>query len=213
MTSAPSPRSRARRLHEKASYDAVAVKAVLDAMPLAHIGHLVDGSPVVTPTLHWREGERLYWHGSSASRMIRACAGAQVCLTVTLLDGLVLARSGLEHSVNYRCVMVFGVAEPVAEAAKARHLEVMMEALVPGRWPVLRPMTAQEIKATAVLSLPIHEASVKIGAGFATDPDADRGWPVWAGVVPLRLAMGEAIADAGCLPGLPAPRARFGETG
>lgn len=213
MTQAPTPRTRAKRLHEKAAYDAASVEAVLDAMPLAHIGHLVDGFPVVTPTLQWREGDRVYWHGSSASRMIRACVRAQVCLTVTLVDGLVLARSGLEHSVNYRCVMVFGVAEAVADAAKPAHLEAMMEGLVPGRWPLLRPMTAQEMRATAVLSLPITEASVKIGAGFPTDPEADMDWPVWAGVVPMRLQMGVAEADPGCLPGLRVPQARFGEVG
>ncbi len=186
----PSPRTRVRRLHEKAAYDPAVIHAILDAQPLAHIGHLIDGAPAVTPTLHWREGDRVYWHGSTASRMIRAAQGAPVCLTVTLLDGLVMARSGLEHSVNFRSVMVFGQAEAVTDAkAKARHLEAMMEQMFPGRWPQLRPMTAQELKATAVLSLPISEASAKIGTGMPTDPPEDRAWPVWAGLVPLRQVL------------------------
>ena len=181
------PGTRLKRLHEKAEYGLDVIHAILDAQPLAHVGHLVDGFPVVTPTLQWREGDRVYWHGSSASRMIRASAGQPVSLTVTLLDGLVMARSGLEHSVNFRSVMVFGVAEQVVDPAlKAAHLEVMIEQMFPGRWAQLRPMTAQEVKATAVLSLPITEVSAKIGAGMPTDPPEDRDWPVWAGVIPLR---------------------------
>ncbi len=193
---APSPRTRLRRLHDKAAYDADTVKAILDAQPLAHIGHLIDGAPAVTPTLQWREGDRVYWHGSSASRMIRASAGQAVCLTVTLLDGLVLARSGLEHSVNFRSVMVFGQAEQVTDPkAKAHHLEVMIEQMFPTRWAQLRPMTAQELKATAVLSLPISEASAKIGAGMPTDPPEDMNWPVWAGIVPLQQVLGAPEPD------------------
>jgi nitroimidazol reductase NimA-like FMN-containing flavoprotein (pyridoxamine 5'-phosphate oxidase superfamily) len=196
VTQAPTPRTRVKRLHEKAAYDADTIKAILDAQPLAHIGHLIDGSPVVTPTLQWREGERVYWHGSAASRMIKASAGQVVCLTVTLLDGLVLARSGLEHSVNFRSVMVFGVAEIVRDAvAKARHLEVMMEQMYPGRWAQLRPMTAQELKESAVLSLPLSEASAKIGAGMPTDPTEDMDWPVWAGQVGIRQVLDLPEAD------------------
>ena len=201
---APSPRTRLRRLHDKAAYDADTVKAILDAQPLAHIGHLIDSAPTVSPTLQWREGDRVYWHGSSASRMIRAAAGQAVCLTVTLLDGLVLARSGLEHSVNFRSVMVFGQAEQVTDPkAKAHHLEVMIEQMFPTRWAQLRPMTAQELKATAVLSLPISEASAKIGAGMPTDPPEDMTWPVWAGVVPLHQVLGAPEADGQPLGPLP----------
>ena len=196
MTKAPSPRTRLRRLHDKAAYDPATIRAILDAQPLAHVGHMIDGAPVVTPTLQWRIGDRVYWHGSSASRMIRAASGAPVCLTVTLLNGLVLARSGLEHSVNFRSVMVFGTAERVTDpAAKARHLEVMMDQMLPGRWPQLRPMTAQELKATAVLSLPISEASAKIGAGMPTDPPEDMEWPVWAGVVGIRQVLDDPLPD------------------
>lgn len=207
MTKAPTPRTRVKRLHEKAAYDADTIKAVLDAQPLAQIGHLIGGAPAVTPTLQWREGDRVYWHGSSASRMIKAATGQPVCLTVTLLDGLVLARSGLEHSVNFRSVMVFGVAEAVTDqAAKARHLEVMMEQMYPGRWAQLRPMTAQELKATAVLSLPISEASAKIGAGMPTDPPEDMDWPVWAGLVGIRQVLDDAQPDG--TPKGPAPQIR-----
>lgn len=189
---APSPRTRARRLHEKAAYDRPVIDAILDAMPVAHIGHVVDGFPVVTPTLQWREGDRVYWHGSSASRMQKRATGEQVCLTVTLLDGMVLARSGFEHSVNYRAVMVFGQAELVeGDAAKTAHLRAMMDQLFPGRWDQLRPITAQELKATRILSLPLTEASAKISAGHATEAPGDGTWPVWAGVIPIRLAVGQ----------------------
>ena len=204
---APTERTRLRRLRAKAAYDAATIHAILDAQPLAHIGHLIDGAPAVTPTLQWREGERVYWHGSSASRMIRAAAGQPVCLTVTRLDGLVLARSGLEHSVNFRSVMVFGIAEAVTDpAAKARHLEVMVDQMFPDRWRQLRPMTRQELKATAVLSLPISEASAKVGAGMPTDLPEDSDWPVWAGIVPLSQTLGKAVPDG--VPQGPAPVVR-----
>jgi nitroimidazol reductase NimA-like FMN-containing flavoprotein (pyridoxamine 5'-phosphate oxidase superfamily) len=181
---------------EKADYDAATIHAILDAQPLAHIAHLVDGMPLATPTLQWREGDRVYWHGSSASRMIRAATGQSVSLTVTLLDGVVLARSGLEHSVNFRSVMVFGTAEAITDAAaKTRHLQQMFDQMLPDRWPQLRPMTAQELKATAILSLPLTEASAKIGAGPPIDPPEDMSWPIWAGVIPLRQVAGAAEPD------------------
>jgi nitroimidazol reductase NimA-like FMN-containing flavoprotein (pyridoxamine 5'-phosphate oxidase superfamily) len=193
MTDAPppSPRARLRRMNEKAAYDRATIHAVLDAMPLAHIGHLVEGAPVVTATLQWRMGERVYWHGSSASRMIRAARSGPVCLTVSIVDGMVLARSGLEHSVNYRAVMAFGQAEALTGAAeKEAALRAMMERLFPGRWAALRPITAQELKATAILSLPLDEASAKIDAGPPADLPGDIAHPVWAGTLPLSTATG-----------------------
>ncbi len=203
---APSPRTRARRLSEKAAYDRATVEAILDAMPVAHVGYVLDGAPVVTPTLQWRIGDRIYWHGSSASRMQRKSASAQVCVTVTLTDGMLLARSGLEHSVNYRCVMVFGEAVEVTDPAeKAEHLRVMMEQMFPGRWATLRPMTAQELKATAILSLPVSEASAKISAGMPLDPPEDQSWPVWAGVLPIELTMGAPIPAPDMPTGIAAP--------
>jgi len=203
---APSPRTRVRRLHEKAAYDRAVIDAILDAMPVAHVGHIVDGFPVVTPTLQWREGDRIYWHGSSASRMQKRAADAQVCVTVTLTDGMLLARSGLEHSVNYRCVMVFGRAEVVeGPAAKEAHLKEMMDQLFPGRWEQLRPITAQELKATRILSLPLTEASAKISAGPPLDPPEDVTWPVWAGVLPIRLTMGPPEPAPDLAPGIALP--------
>lgn len=207
---APTRRTRLRRLHDKAAYDPATIHAILDAQPLAHIGHLIDGAPVVTPTLQWREGDRVYWHGSSASRMIRAATGQPVCLTVTCLDGLVMARSGLEHSVNFRSVMVFGLAEPVTDpAAKTRHLQQMFDQMFPDRWPQLRPMTAQELKSTAVLSLPLSEASAKIGTGMPTDPPEDMAWPIWAGVIPLRQVADAPQADSDTPMGPPPTTRRF----
>jgi nitroimidazol reductase NimA-like FMN-containing flavoprotein (pyridoxamine 5'-phosphate oxidase superfamily) len=206
MPTAPSPRTRLRRLHDKAAYDRRVIDAILDSMPVAHVGHVVDGFPVVTPTLQWREGDRIYWHGSSASRMQKHAASAQVCVTVTLTDGMVLARSGLEHSVNYRCVMVFGQAKVVdSAAAKEAHLRTMMEHLFPGRWAQLRPITAQELKATRILSLPLTEASAKISAGPPLDPPEDQAWPVWAGVLPIHLAMGAPEPAPDLAPGVALP--------
>ncbi len=181
-------RTRVRRLPDRAKYDRSAVTAILDAMPVCHVGYIDDGCPFVTPTLQWREGDRVYWHGSAASRMIRAAAGADVCLTVTLLDGLVLARSAFHHSVNYRSAMVFGRPELIADPVeKARLLKMFVERLYPGRWQTLRPMTEAESKQTAVLSMPIDEASAKVRSGPPKDDADDYAWPVWAGLVPLRL--------------------------
>jgi len=224
MTKAPAPkaptdRTRLRRMHEKAAYDRATIDAILDAMPLAHVGYVMNGAPVVIPTLQWREGDRVYWHGSAASRSLKAGKGMQVCLTVTLTDAMVLARSALEHSVNSRSVMVFGQAEWVTDpSAKAAHLQTMVETLFPGRWQDLRPMTASEVKSTGILSLPLSEASAKISAAEpgGTDPDADKGWPVWAGLLPISYAM-SAPLPAPDLPAgvdLPAHAAnyRFGKT-
>jgi nitroimidazol reductase NimA-like FMN-containing flavoprotein (pyridoxamine 5'-phosphate oxidase superfamily) len=203
---APSPRTRVRRLHDKATYDRAVIDAILDAMPVAHVGHIVDGFPVVTPTLQWREGDRIYWHGSSASRMQKRAVGEQACLTVTLLDGMVLARSGLEHSVNYRSVMVLGRAEVVeGETAKSAHLRTMMEQLFPGRWESLRSITARDLKATRILSLPLTEASAKVSTGHATETPEDAAWPVWAGVLPIRLTVGAPEPAPDLAPGLPVP--------
>ncbi len=203
---APTDRSRARRMHEKAAYDRATIDAILDAMPVAHVGYVKDGAPIVIPTLQWRIGDQIYWHGSSASRTQRTAKGAQVCVTVTLIDAMVLARSGLEHSVNFRSVMVFGEARAVTDAAeKAEALRAMMEQMFPGRWDQLRPMTAQEIKATAILSLPLSEASAKIGTGMPTDPPEDMDTPVWAGLLPIQLTMGQPIPDPSLSPDVTLP--------
>ncbi|MCB6178251.1 pyridoxamine 5'-phosphate oxidase family protein [Rhodobacter sp. Har01] len=215
---APSARTRLRRMPEKAGYDRALIEAILDAMPVAHVGTVIDGAPVVIPTLQWREGDRIYWHGSAASRSLKAGRGAQVCVTVTFTDAMVLARSAFEHSVNHRSVMVFGTAQPVTDpAAKRAHLRAMVETLWPGRWDTLRPMTEQELKATAILSLPLTEASAKIAAAppGGTDPGEDRAWPVWAGLIPLALATAAPVAAPDLPPGLALPesvaRWRFGD--
>jgi len=203
---APSARTRVRRLADHAAYDRATIAAILDAMPVAHVGYVVDGAPVVTPTIQWREGERIFWHGSSASRMLRRAAGAPVCVTVTLTEGMSLARSGLEHTVHYRSVMLFGTATAVTDpAAKAAHLKAFMDRHFPGRWESLRPMTAQELKATAILSMPVAEASAKLSGGLPGDPAPDLSWPVWAGTVPIRLVTGAPVPDPRMDPAIPLP--------
>jgi nitroimidazol reductase NimA-like FMN-containing flavoprotein (pyridoxamine 5'-phosphate oxidase superfamily) len=205
-TQAPSDRTRLRRMHERGHHDADAIHAVLDAQPLCHVGYVLDGAPQVTPTLQWREGDHVYWHGSSASRFLRAAIANPVCVTVTLWDGVVLARSGMHHSANYRSCMAYGLAEMVDDPAhKEASLEAMFERWFPGRWPVLRPMTAQEVKATTVLRLPLDEASVKIRTGPPKDDEEDYALPIWAGVVPLSIVTGAPVDDPRNLDGLTTP--------
>ena len=201
-----SERSRLRRSHERGSYDRDTLYSVLDAMPLGHIGYQLDGRPSVLPTLQWREGDHLYWHGSSASRAIRAMEGADVCITVTLMDGYVLARSAFHHSMNFRSAMVFGRAEKVTDPdAKQARLKAMTDGLFPGRWETLRPITDQEIKATAVLRIPIEEASAKIRSGPPKDDAEDYALPIWAGVVPMSLQLLPPEPDPENLPGVSLP--------
>ncbi len=188
------PRNRVKRMHERARYDRASVWAVLDAAMLAHVAWVLDGQPFCTPTIHWRDGDRLYWHGSAASRMLRTQAeGLPVCLTVSHLDGLVLARSAFHHSVNHRSAMCFGRARLVADPEeKVRALDGLVDRLSPGRAARLRPTTAQELKATSVVAMDVEEASVKVrAAGVADDPE-DLSWPVWAGVVPVAAIVGTA---------------------
>ncbi|MDB5661295.1 MAG: pyridoxamine 5-phosphate oxidase family protein [Cypionkella sp.] len=203
---APTDRARARRMHEKAAYDRATIDAILDTMPIAHVGYVKDGAPIVIPTLQWRIGDQIYWHGSTASRTLRTAKDAQVCVTVTLTDAMVLARSGLEHSVNFRSVMVFGEARAVINAReKAEALKAMIEHMFPGRWDQLRPMTEQELKATAILTLPLTEASAKVGAGMPTDPPEDINTPVWAGILPIQLTMGAPIPAPDLSPDIAIP--------
>ena len=203
----PTTRTRLKRLPKRGHFDRATIDAILDATPLCHVGHLVDGKPVVTPTLQWREGDHVYWHGSRASRALLAAEDAEVCLTVTLLDGLVLARSGFHHSANFRSVMIFGRAQCVEEpGAKLERMRAFVERLYPGRWDELRPVTRKEINATTVLSLPIEEASAKIRTGGPIDDVEDYALPIWAGVVPLRTAVGKPEADPRNLAGVEVPR-------
>ncbi|MBM3628790.1 MAG: pyridoxamine 5'-phosphate oxidase family protein [Alphaproteobacteria bacterium] len=209
MTDKPAPRTervRTRRMHQRGAYDRATIDAILDAQPLAHVGYLLDGAPLVTPTLQWREGDHVYWHGSSASRMLERCDGAEVCVTVTLMDGMVMARSAYNHSVNYRSVMLLGRARIVDEREEKRErLRTMVEHMFPGRWDRLRAMTELEFKATTVLSLPIDEVSAKIRKGPPGDDDADLDIDVWAGVIPLRVEVGTPEPDPRGRQGVPVP--------
>jgi nitroimidazol reductase NimA-like FMN-containing flavoprotein (pyridoxamine 5'-phosphate oxidase superfamily) len=202
----PSDRTRVRRVHERARYDRPSLDAILDAGLMCHVGYVIDGAPYVTPTLYWRHGDHVYWHGSSASRMLRAADGAEVCLTVSHLDGLVLARSGFHHSVNYRSAMLFGRATKVDDQdALEAELAYFMEQILPGRWADLRPPSVQEIKGTTLLSLTIDEASAKIRTGPPVDDEEDYDWPVWAGVLPLRTIVGEPEPDPRLDPAVAVP--------
>lgn len=193
----PTANSRVRRHPERAHYDRETVFAILDAALMCHVGYVIDGRPYVTPTLFWRHGEHLYWHGSSASRMLRAqSAGIPVCLTVSHADGLVLARSAFRHSLNYRSVMAFGRAAIVSDAAeKERGLNAFVERLYPGRTGLMRAILPQELKATALLGMRIEEAAAKIRDDGPLDLAEDYGAPCWAGVVPIMQQTGAPAAD------------------
>jgi len=193
----PSPRSRVRRHPERAHYDRETVFAILDAALLCHIGYVIDGRPYVTPTLFWREGDRLYWHGSSASRMLRTQrAGIPVCVTVSHVDGLVLARSAFRHSLNYRAVMAFGTAAMLEdEAGKEAGLNAFIERLYPGRTGLMRAILPQELKATSLMGMGIEEASVKIRADGPLDIESDWMADCWAGVIPVAQTLGARIDD------------------
>lgn len=203
----PTERSRVKRLHERGRYDRKTVFEILDAAMLAHVGYVIEGQPYVTPTAFWRDGERLYWHGSSASRMLRSQAGGvPVCVTVTHMDGFVMARSDFHHSINYRAVMAFGTAAIVDDAAaKRRALDHFVDGLFPGRSATLRPTNAQEFKATTLVGMTIEEASAKIRSGGPGGDDEDYALPIWAGVIPLRTIVDPPVADARNLPGVAAP--------
>lgn len=196
-TFSPTPISRIKRHPERGSYDRAAVYAILDAGLVCHVGYALGDQPVVTPTIHWREGDTLYWHGSAASRMLETLAGGvKACVTVTIVDGLVLARSAFTHSMNYRSAMVFGTAHLVeGRAEKLAALEHLIDRLYPGRWATLRPPHEKEIKATSVIAMPIAEATAKVRSGPPLDHDADMGAKAWAGVIPLALTPGAPAAD------------------
>jgi nitroimidazol reductase NimA-like FMN-containing flavoprotein (pyridoxamine 5'-phosphate oxidase superfamily) len=200
MTIHPQPASdrvRLRRKPERGRYDRPTIDAILDAALVGHVGWVLDGQPYVTPTAIWRQGDRLYWHGSAGSRMVRETKdGATVCVTATILDGLVLARSGFDHSVNFRSVMVLGRVHAVEDEAEALGaLEAFVEHLYPGRWAELRAATSNEIRQTTVLWTDLTEASAKIRADGAHDEAGDESWPAWAGVIPVSLVAGTPEPD------------------
>ncbi|QDL92051.1 pyridoxamine 5'-phosphate oxidase family protein [Paroceanicella profunda] len=204
---AVSPRNRVKRTPDRGHYDRETVHAILDAGMLCHVAWVLDGQPFCTPTLHWREGDTLYWHGSSASRMLRTLRGGlAACVTVSHLDGLVLARCGFNHSANYRSAICFGTARIVEDPEeKARALIAVIDRFYPERAATLRANTVQEVKATTVIAMPIDQASAKIRAkGVADDPE-DLGHPVWAGVLPVRTVLGAAEPCPHMAPGIARP--------
>jgi len=190
-------RTTVKRIPKRGSYDREAINAILDEAFICHVGFVVDSQPYVIPTGYARVGGDLYIHGSAASRMLRELsAGIEICVTVTILDGLVLARSAFHHSMNYRSVVVLGNATLVTDAAeKYDALKALTEHFVPGRWDEVRWPTELELKATSVLKLPITEASQKIRSGPPIDDDEDYSMDVWAGVIPLTLTPQEPVPD------------------
>ncbi|MFZ0663709.1 MAG: pyridoxamine 5'-phosphate oxidase family protein [Acidobacteriaceae bacterium] len=193
----PTSRTRIARLPSRGDYSQQTIYSILDAAFFCHVGFVVDGQPYVIPTGYGRGGDTLYLHGSAASRMLRTLAGGvDVCVTVTLVDGIVLARSAFHHSMNYRSVVILGKATPVTgNAEKSEALHIIAENIVRGRWEHVRKPSVQELKATAVLSLPIAEASAKLRTGPPLDEEEDYALDVWAGVLPITLQAGEPVAD------------------
>lgn len=201
-------RNRLRRRPDRGSHRMADLHEVLDAGLLCHVGYDFDGSPFVTPTAYWREGDFVYWHGSAASRMLKTqTGGVPVCFTVSHFDGLVLARSAFHHSVNYRSVMAFGTSEPVREAdEKRRQLALFMERFAPGRWDQVRPPTARELRLTTVMRLSLDEAVLKTRSGPPKDDPADMTLDVWAGVLPIRTRAGRPVPDPALADGTAVPR-------
>jgi uncharacterized protein len=203
----PTRRTRIKRQGKRAAYDRKTVYGILDAGLLCHVGYVIDGQPYVTPTAYWREDDRVYWHGSSASGMLRKIeTGIPVCFTVAMLDGLVLARSGFHSSINYRSLMAFGHADKVTDPAdKLAALVAFSERIVPGRWDEQRAVTEQEMKATTVLSLHLEEVVAKIRTGPPGDDEADYDLDIWAGVVPVHSTIGKVEDDPRLKSGIAQP--------
>src|SRR6202142_2064850 len=204
---APTPRTRVVREPQRAVYDRAAANQILDEAFLCHVGFVADGQPYVIPTSYGRDGDVLYIHGSAASRMLRNLdQGVPVCVTVTLLDGLVLARSVFNHSMNYRSVVILGTATLIDDRAeKLAALRTLSEHIIPHRWDDSRQPNEKELKATSVLRLPITEFSAKVRVGPAIDDEEDYSFPTWAGVIPLETIAGAPIDDSRLDPGREAP--------
>ncbi len=193
----PTTRTKVKRIPKRGVYVRETIYEILDEAFVCHVGFTIDDKPVVIPTGYARNGDNLLIHGSSASRMLRALAWEiDVCVTVTLIDGLVLARSAFHHSMNYRSVVIFGTAQIVKnEREKLEALRLFTEHIVPNRWSEIRPPNESELKATMILSLPIEEASAKIRTGNPVDDEEDYALDVWAGVIPLQMKKDKPIAD------------------
>ena len=193
----PTERTQVRRLPKRGVYGQEAVYGILDEGLVCHVGFVADGKPVVIPTGYGRQGDTLYLHGSTASRMFRALGkGADVCITVTLVDGLVLTRAASQHSMNYRSVVIFGKATVLEDpAAKREAMRVFTEHVMPGRWQEVRPPTEKELQVTTVLAVRLEEVSAKMRTGPPIDDEADYTLPVWAGVLPLELTPQTPLPD------------------
>jgi len=199
-------RTRLRRMRERGHFDRETIYSILDAMPMCHIGYVLDNSPVVMPSFQWREGDHVYWHASNGGRGVKAWEESPVCLTVSLLDGLVLARSGLHHSANFRSIMVFGQPVKITDPDQKRSkLNSLIESLYPGRSSILRPMKETEVKQTAVFALPIEEASAKIRNTGPVDDEDDYDLPIWSGTIPVRMQLQKPEPDSRNLKGLDTP--------
>jgi uncharacterized protein len=206
MPLSPTPRTTLHRLRERGRLDRADLDAVLDAGLVCHLGVIIDGAPAVLPTGYGRIGETLYLHGSSGNKSLLAGAGQQVCVTITLLDGLVCARAVFHHSMNYRSAVIYGTARLVDDPdEKLAALEAVTNHLVPGRWEHARPPTRKELAATAVLALPLTEASVKVRTGEPKDDPEDYESGIWAGVLPAVLAFGPAEPDPALTADVPIP--------
>jgi len=194
-----SPRTKVRRHPERGRYERGEVEAILDAGFYGHLAFVLDEQPYALPMLYVRNGDQLFLHGSVKSRLIGAAGeGARLCFTVTLIDGLVMARAAFTHSVNYRSVVVLGQGRPVRERAeKLQAMDLLVEHIIPGRTSDARQANTNELKATQIIALSIDEASAKVRAGGPVDKDADLDMPIWTGVLPLRLSAGEPITEAG----------------
>jgi len=206
-TSLQSPRTTVKRLVKRGEYDRETINAIIDEALICHVGFVVDGSPVVIPTIHTRVGETLYFHGSAASRMLRSLRdGIDACVTVTLLDGLVMARSAFHHSMNYRSVVVLGKGREVVDREeKLRVLDALVEHVCAGRVRDVRAPNEAELRQTLVIAMPLAEASAKIRTGPAVDDDEDYALPIWAGVIPLALTPLWPVDDERLVAGVVAP--------
>ncbi|MEZ5176482.1 MAG: pyridoxamine 5'-phosphate oxidase family protein [Acidimicrobiia bacterium] len=191
----PTDRSRVRRLPERGAYDLDTIEAIIDAAAICHVGFETDDGAIVIPTIHARVGKTLYLHGSPASRMLRAIPGQQVCVTITIVDGIVVARSAFHHSMNYRSVMIFGVPRVVDDPTeRIIALEAVTEHVLPGRWAEARRPNDAENRATKLLAIDIGEASAKIRTGPPGDDAEDMDLDIWAGVIPLTVVPGTPVA-------------------
>jgi nitroimidazol reductase NimA-like FMN-containing flavoprotein (pyridoxamine 5'-phosphate oxidase superfamily) len=200
-------RTELRRIPDRGSHDWEAINPILDAGFLAHVGFCVDGQPFVIPTMYGRDGKKLYLHGSAVSRMLRELeTGIPACITITLVDGLVLSRSAFDHSMNYRSVVAFGTARKIGDVAqKLKSLRVISEHLIAGRWEDVRGPSEKELKATTVLEFSIEEASSKVRRGPPLDDESDYGLRVWAGVLPLEIKSRPPIPDDNLIEGVALP--------